>query len=135
MSGDIMMALGGAEGFQFSLNTAAYGTLKRKTEWRWPKVERLEKGPARQSIGPGDDTMTLEGVIYPHFRGGVRQIEKMRALAGKGEPLALVDGMGYAYGLWCIEAVEETASAFLSNGAPRKMEFTLSLGLFVEDAR
>ena len=66
-------------------------------------------------------------MIYPHFKGGLRQVELMRLVAGQGQPLILVDGLGWVWERWVITGVEERKSLFMSDGAPRKIEFTMQL--------
>jgi phage protein U len=124
-----MMQLGG---FQFGINTAAFQTLARSNEWRWPSQDRFGKPPVLQHVGQGSETITLPGVIYPEWRGGLEQLDAMRALAGKGEPLDMTDGRGNVMGKWAIEKVDEKQAVFASAGVPRKVEFTLQLRRFFE---
>ncbi|MQP64702.1 phage tail protein [Niveispirillum sp. SYP-B3756] len=126
-----MMALGG---FRFSLGTAAYQTLERSTEFRWAEQDRLGRGPAYQFVGLGADTITLAGVIYPHYRGGLGQVDAMRAEAAKGQPLDLVDGWGRVWGVWVIRSVRERDSNLMGNGAPLRIEFQVELAAYGEDA-
>lgn len=128
---NIMMRLGA---FNFSINTAAYQAFSRSTTYRWQAVERYGKLPAQQYTGPGEDTITLSGDIYPDYAGGLHQIDDMRAEAGKGQPLILVDGNGYVWKKWCIQSIEENKDTFLSNGVARKMSFTLKMTQYGEDA-
>lgn len=127
---EVMMALGG---YRFAIGTAAFQTLRRATEYRWAQMNRIGRRPAMQYVGPGVESIDLDGVIYPHFRGGLRQVEAMRAEARLGLPLMLVSGTGYGLGRWVIVSVEETGSVFLSNGAPRKIEFRLSIKHYGDD--
>lgn len=127
----IMLALGY---FRFSMDTAAYEQLRRTSEYRWPSQERLGRRPARQFLGPGNETIELPGVIYPHFAGGVSQVERMRYMAGQGVALTLMGGDGLALGKWCIERIEETRSNLLADGTPKKIEFRLSLARYGEDS-
>ena len=129
----VMLQLGGTDGFQFSIATAAYQNLRRVSEYRWPAQERLCREPARQFVGPGSDTVELDGTILPHFRGGLRQTERLRELAAQGEPLELVDGLGFLHGTWVITSVEERRSVFFRDGAPRRIEFQLNLAYYGED--
>ena len=126
-----MLALGE---FRFSLATAAYQALERVSAYRWPAQARLMRRPARQFVGAGDETIELHGVIYPHYRGGLGQIDALRSQAGAGKPLQLVTGTGKVLGLWVIETVEETQRVFLDRGEPRKLLFRLRLGRYGEDA-
>lgn len=120
----VMMQLGS---FQFSINSAAYQELRRRTEYRWASQDRFGKMPALQFTGPGGDAITLTGVIYTEFRGGTGQLDKMRAMAKQGLPQLLIDGNGRLLGRFVIEGVEEGQSVFAGYGRPRKQEFTLQL--------
>ncbi|WP_323119973.1 phage tail protein [Burkholderia alba] len=122
-----MMMLGS---YIFGLNTAAFQELNRRTEYRWVAQDRIGQDPALQYVGPGGDTISLPGVIYPGFRGGGGQLDKIRVLAGQRLPQLLVDGAGNVYGRWVIEGVEERQSLFAALGQPRKQEFTISLRRF-----
>ena len=126
----MMLALGP---YRFSLNTSAYQSLKRSSEYRWPSIERIGKEPLLQAIGPGCDHIDLDGVIYPHFRGGLGQINAMRDSAQRQEPLMLINGQGNVLGRFVITQIEETQNTFLADGIPRKIEFRLSLERYGED--
>lgn len=126
----ILMALGP---FTFGLDTAAYQSLSRDTAHRWAEAERIGRRPALQYVGPGGDGIELSGMIHPHFRGGLTQIDKMRDLAGRGTGLMLVTGEGRVLGRWCIAAVRERQREFLPGGAPRAQRFDLTLMRFGED--
>lgn len=119
--------------FEFGVSTAAYQTWTRETLERWAPAERIGARPSLQHLGPGAETLQLSGVIHPHYRGGLRQLDRMRALQARGEALELVDGEGHVLGLWVIESVSETARAFLSGGAPREQRFELGLRRHPED--
>lgn len=127
----MMMALGG---FRFGVNRANYQVFARAAAWHWEAQDRVGRRPALQFLGPGSDEITLEGTIYPHFKGGLRQVELMRLVADQGQPLILVDGLGWVWDRWVITAVEERKSLFLSDGAPRKIEFTAALMAYGADA-
>lgn len=124
------MTLGG---FQFGLTTAAHDQLQRQSSYRWEKQDRLGREPAMQFLGAGEDKVTLSGVIYPHFRGGLGQLNTMREMAGEGEPLQLIDGMGNVLGRYCIASVQEGQAVYLGPGIPRRIDFTLELTRYGED--
>lgn len=127
----IMMQLGS---FQFGIATAAYQELSRASEMGWAELPRFGLRPALQFTGPGAETMDLPGVIYPEWRGGFGQLDAMRALAEAGKPLRLVDGSGASLGQWVIASVGEKQSVFAAAGKPRKVEFTLALKRYLDDA-
>lgn len=125
-----MMALGG---FRFGVNTANYQSLQRTAAYRWATLDRAGRTPAAQYLGPGVETITLNGTIYPHFKGGLRQVEAMRLVAATGEPMILVDGLGFVLQRWVIQSISETKGTFLRDGAPRRIDFTMALQSYGED--
>lgn len=124
---DVMLKLGS---YTFSVATAAYGQLSRSTDYRWKSQELVGARENLQYVGPGSETITLAGVVYPHYRGGLGQIDAMRAEAGRGVPLLLVDGLGRVHGRFVIEKIDEQQDAFMRSGVPRKQQFSLSLRRF-----
>ncbi len=125
----IMMQLGG---YQFGLNTAAYQGLSRSDDWRWPVQERIGQEQALQFVGPGASTITLDGVVFPEWRGGLGQLDAMRLEAAKGVPLVLVDGRGGTHGMWVIERIDETQSVFAAGGLARRVEFSMQLRRYTQ---
>lgn len=126
----VMFGLGS---FRFGVNRASYQSLRRQAGWRWATLPRIGRIPASQYLGPDSQTMALQGVIYPHFKGGLRQVELMRAQAGLGVPMLLVDGLGFVLDRWCITSVEEGKSLFMRDGAPRQIDFSMQLQSFGGD--
>lgn len=120
----VMLQLGA---YQFAVSSAAYQGLQRSDEWMWPDQARIGQAPALQYVGTGVSTVTLDGVIFPEWRGGFGQLEKMRQEAAKARPLVLVDGRGRALGMWVIERVDEQQSTFAAGGMARRIEFSLAL--------
>ena len=127
---NIMMQLGS---IQFSLNTAAYQTLKRSSQYLWASNARVGQRPALQSVGMGEETLNFSGDIYPHYAGGMGQVDAMREEAKKGEPLMLVDGHGRIWQHWCITTIEETQTLFDIDGTPLKIVFRLQITRSGED--
>lgn len=123
--------------FTFGIDTAAFQDLQRVSTYRWEAKNRIGRKPAHQNVGAGADTIRLSGVIFPHYRGGLGQIGAMRAQAETGEPLDLVyafEAVGQYCGRWCIASIEETRTVFFADGAPRKIEFSLELVEYGDDA-
>ena len=69
LSVNMMMILGA---YRFCIKNSAYQTLKRVTEYNWQSHNRIGNNPALQFVGNNADTIELEGVIYPQFKGGLR---------------------------------------------------------------
>lgn len=120
----MMMALGL---YVFGLHTVPYQQLQRQMSWRHPSVSRVGKRPARQFVGPGDDTITLSGVLYPELTGGKISLAALKAMADEGMAWPLIEGTGIFYGLFVVEELSQTDSLFFPDGAPRKIEFSLKL--------
>lgn len=135
----MMMLLGPV---YFSVDTGAYEQLQRTNHYHWAGQHRLGHsklkhlgmgGPAYQYIGPGDDTIHLNGTILPQYKGGPLHISLIRLAGGIGVAWPLIDGNGFVYGRWIIESVRETNSVFFVNGNPKKIEFSLDLKRYNED--
>jgi phage protein U len=122
-----MMILGS---FQFSINSAAYQDLTRSTEYRWTAQDVFGVLPRLQFTGAGADSVTLEGSIFPEYRGGLGQLDQMRALAGRGRPQRMIDGNGKILGRYVIERVQEKQTIFAAFGVPKRQDFTLQLKRF-----
>jgi len=120
----VMMALGA---YRFSISTAAYQEMSRAAEYRWAAQERVGAGDALQFTGAGPETIEIAGVIFPHYRGGLGQLESMRLQASLGVPLPLISGTGRMLGLWAVESVREDQRIFARRGAPLRVEFSLRL--------
>ena len=120
----MMMAMGL---YIFSLKTAAYQQLQRQTAWRHPSNSRIGALPARQYLGKGDDTITLSGLIMPELTGERVSLDALRLMGDTGKAWPLVEGTGRIYGLWIIESLFETNTLYFQDGAPRRIDFTLTL--------
>ena len=120
--------------FVFSLPTLAYQDMQRQTAWRHPSNSRVGSRAAHQFVGPGDDTITLSGVLVPELMGRTAALDELRAMADTGMAWALVSGAGEVFGAWVIESLTETRTVLMDNGAPRRIEFELQLAA-VDDER
>jgi hypothetical protein len=113
--------------YQFSISTAAYQELSRGSEYRWSAQERVGTNDALQFTGSPGETLELRGVIFPHFKGGLDQITRMRAQASLGIPLPLISLGGRVMGLWVVEAINEGQRIFERGGVPLRQEFEIRL--------
>jgi phage protein U len=120
----MLMALGQ---FVFHLPTLAYHELRRASEWRHPGNSRVGAREALQFIGPGEDTITLAGVLVPEIAGLATSLTTLRAMADAGDTYALVDGIGRILGAWVITHIDEGHTALTPEGLPRRIEFTIAL--------
>lgn len=119
-----MLALGG---YRFSVDTAAYQAFSREFSFLWPTQQRVSNSAVAQFTGLGAFKRSLNGVIYPEYKGGLKQVDAMVAEAGRGQPLQLTSGTGDVMGFWCITSIRENATVFHRNGQARKLAFSLEL--------
>ncbi|MCR1760396.1 phage tail protein, partial [Pseudomonas aeruginosa] len=131
-----------AQPFYFNLNTAAFDALQRNSAYNWSGQVRLGRRPALQSVGMGEESILLKGAVFPLRRQvgnqekvvGLEQLEALRRLAERREPLILSSGYGEVQmGLWCLVRISENQSALLGNGAPRKQTFDLEFKRYGDD--
>ncbi len=76
-------------------------------------------------------------MIYPaEFNTRKDQVEEMRKVAADGKPLTLISAKGMVgkiHSDWVIKRIEETGTIFAAGGAPRKVEFRMSLQFYGGD--
>ena len=120
----MLMALGQ---FVFGMSTMAYQDMQRANAWRHPSHARVGAMPARQYVGPGDETISLKGVIAHELTGKTKTLDELREMAGTGQAWSLVSGTGEVFGAYVIESINETGSYFMPDGTPRRIDFTIAL--------
>lgn len=113
--------------FVFSLSTAAYSELQRQMTWRHASSDRVGARAARQYVGPGDDTISLQGTIAGELATDLQVLDKLRELADQGKPQALVEGTGRVYGAYLLTSLSETRRELFSDGTPRLIDFQMQL--------
>ena len=113
--------------FVFSIETAIYHEFVRSASHRYASKNRLHQRPVRQSLGPGDETISLPGAIYPCVGGDPDSLDALRALMDSGQPQQFIDLEGNLMGRWSIDSVNETRTELMGNGQARKIEFDVAL--------
>ena len=119
--------------FVFGMDTLAFQELQRQTQWKHRTTSRVGARDARQYMGPGEDTITLTGVLAPELTGKLSSLQDLRKMADAGAAYAMVDGAGTVYGAFVIEGLNEGQSLHYADGTPRRVEFTLSLARTDDD--
>lgn len=120
----MMMTLGF---FVFSRLTVPYQTSQHDMVWRHPTNSRVGARPSAQFLGVGDETLTLSGVLVPEITGGELSLDALRKMADTGKAYPLIEGRGTVTGFFVIEKISKGRSEFFSDGAARKIEFTIEL--------
>lgn len=121
--------------FVFTLRTVPYQQLQHSQEWRHVKNERVNKSAAWQYIGPGDDNITLSGVLYPEITGGNLSLAALETIGFSGRPWPLIEGGGWIYGMYVMTRLERGKTEFDRYGQAKKIEFTISLSRASSDFR
>lgn len=122
-----------AQPYYFNLDTAAFEELRRQTSFRWAGQERLTRSIAQQAVGQGEDKISLKGVIFPGFKGGLKQLDALRTIGRRLQPVNLTTGYGEVLGTWCLLNIEEEQSNLLAGGIPRKQSFSLEFVSYGDD--
>lgn len=113
--------------FIFSLHTLAYQDFQRQLAYRHSSTPRVGARPAHQFLGEDDETITLSGTLLPEFAGSRLSLELLQAMAATGQSWPLIEGTGLIYGDYLITGINTTGTLHFQDGAPRKIEFQLTL--------
>lgn len=113
--------------FVFGMDTFAYDLLERTISWRHEQSERFGARPASQFIGPGDDTITISGLIVPEIAGSYSSIDLLQEMGDTGDNWPLLNGLGYVMGHYQIMGMRIGHRGVMAGGIPRAVEFSLDL--------
>jgi phage protein U len=112
---------------EFSVLAGSFEVLQRRTTWRIDRPDPIDGMGTPVHRGRLDDAITLSGVVFPGYVGGLSSVERLRELGDVGEPQTLVDGEGAIYGRWLIENVDEEATLHTPTGKPRRIGYSVTL--------
>lgn len=119
--------------FVFGMDSLVYNQVQRRRSWRHPTNDRVGARPAGQFAGPGDDVITLPGVLAPGLTGRREALHELAAMADLGEAHTLVDGDGEHFGAYVITDLDETRRHITIDSQPRLIDFTLTLKRMDDD--
>ena len=92
--------------------------------WRHVTNNRVNRRPTTRAIlGPGNDQLTLSGVLMPEVTGGRLSLLALELMAEQGKAWPLIEGGGTIYGMYVIESLKQTKTEFFASGEARKIEF------------
>lgn len=125
-----------------------FNSLTRDTNASWVAQGRLGRDPAFQWTGSGEETITVEGRLYPHMFGGLKTMDRLRE-GTKGQRFILTkytveasnDANTDAYiykqdvipGPWGIRRVRQGDVRIGSHGVPLVVEFSVELVMIGAD--
>lgn len=113
--------------FVFETGSLPFSELQRRRDWRHERAARVGARDASQFVGPGDDLVTLEGVLVPGVAGSFAAIDSLVDMAETGDTYQLVDGTGRVWGGYVILALDERRKHLMIDGVPRLADFALDL--------
>ena len=113
--------------FVFALHSASYQQLQRSDSERWASHARVGSRASWQHLGPGEDTITLSGTLYPEITGGKVSLDILREMKASGKSWLFMLGTGATLGQYIINSIEETHQLLFKNGQSRKVDFSLKL--------
>ncbi|WP_252180214.1 phage tail protein [Endozoicomonas sp. 4G] len=120
----IMMILGATV---FSVNGNTYDKLTKSTNFSWASQTVIGRQPVYQYLGHGENTINIEGKIYPGQYGSRLELMILEQSAGLGIPMPFFCSSGLSLGAWCITSFKEVDTCFMDTGDPRSIDFTIGL--------
>lgn len=113
--------------FLFGMDSIPYQELQRRMSWRHEDSERFGRRAASQFAGPGDDDITIAGLIVPEVAGNYASIDMLIAMADTGDNWPLIDGAGFVLGQYRIMAIDQAHKSIMAGGLPRAIDFSMDL--------
>jgi len=113
--------------FLFGVDTVPYSDFSRSQAWRHEGADRHMARPATQFVGPGEDTVTIGGLLVPEIAGTYSAIDLLIEMADTGDNWPLVDGTGRVLGHYRIDQLDTTHRTVMAGGIPRALDFQIKL--------
>lgn len=129
-------------GIKFVHTGLTFDQASRSEVFNWATIERMgvKRRPAKQFVGPGDDTLTLSGVIFTLYNPGggaqvigTNQLEQLRKKGSEGSPAILMDGVGNIKGKYILTKIDSVQTNFHRAGIHLKETYTLSFERYGDD--
>jgi hypothetical protein len=149
--GQVMMSIGDILFYRPypGTDTPAFETLSRDMVATLPSQGRLGRDNAIQFTGPGEETISIHGRLFPYQFGGIDTMEQIRNALRAGKPLmvtqfspsmvqdiSLTSGLAYSgtkVGNYMIRALRKNNFLYTGDGVPMKIDFTMELVLYGDD--
>ncbi|WP_316207379.1 phage tail protein [Bradyrhizobium sp. SZCCHNR3118] len=122
--------------------TPNFETIQRDAQFTWVANDRLSRDPAMQFTGPGQESIAIDGKMYPYHFGGLDTLSRLRAAGRRGKPMDMVrfyplqNPSGYAaesIGTFVIMRVRTIEQKIGSIGIAHKIDFTVELTRYGDD--
>ena len=113
--------------FVFGMGRLNYQEFERRTSWKHGKTPRFGARDAGQYLGPGEQTITLNGLLVPEIYGSYSDIDRLHEMAGTGEIYPMILGTGEVLGEFRVLAIDERWRTLMGGGRPRHLDFAMDL--------
>ena len=114
--------------FVFTRATIPFQTLTRESNWRHPTNSVVGAMPKSQFVGKEGEKITISGRLMPEITGGRFSIKALELMADSGGGYPFIDGATLEIvGFFVIESITEDRTEFFGDGAPRAIDFTMTL--------
>lgn len=113
--------------FVFGMDRLNYQELERRTDWKFGKTPRYGARDAAQFLGPGAQTITLNGLLVPEIAGTYGEIDRLLEMGDSGEFYPLILGTGTLLGEFRIVALDDRWRNLIGGGLPRQIDFAVDL--------
>jgi len=80
-----------------------------------------------EHMGPGDETLRLQGKVFPRKFGGLSELEQLDALRAAGDPVLVMRGDGANMRWWVIRRFERTHRYLDERGIGRLVTHRIDL--------
>jgi phage protein U len=124
MTSDHLLAIGL---FIFGTDRTSYQELQRRTDWKWEGAPRFGARDALQFTGPGEDIITINGVLVPEIAGSYADLARLREMGDSGEVQDVLLGDGTVVGQFVIGTVDHREQHIIKGGRARLYDFVVDL--------
>jgi hypothetical protein len=127
-------------------DSLGFETLQEEFTGGWVSQGRLSRDPAMQFTGPGAQTLTLAGRVYPKIFGGIKTLEAIKLAIRDGKPLSLIrytnaltntNGMvvtgTVSSNKYVIMKLSRAEQKISPDGTGHRVDFQLDLQLYGDD--
>ena len=130
---NLLILTAGNQTVYFNYQTIGFEGLERESAYNIATLSRLGRRDALQAVTITAEFLRLQGAIFPAWKGGLKQLDVLRTIATKMQPVNLTTGYGSVLGVWYIMRITEDQNALIPQGAPRKQAFTIELSRYGDD--
>jgi len=112
--------------FTFTASKREFSSIKRVTNYKFAKVEKIANTTEYHPIGTQDQAITIVGGVNA-IEGGKDPLLALRAMASLKLPYPLFVGDGDYLGLFIVENISENGTKIFINGDALDIGFSISL--------